>query len=92
MEIKDEESFKNEVIDGFNKGYEGKFIIHPRQLYLINSIKFYSEKEYIQALKIEKELSKIKNKKEFNPIVIEGRVIEQPHINRAKQVLKNYKK
>ena len=92
MDVKDEESFKVEVIDGFNKGYDAKFIIHPKQYKLIESIQFYSEEEYIQALKIEEELSKLKNKKEFNPVVLDGKIIEQPHINRAKQILKNYKK
>ncbi|MCL5127250.1 aldolase/citrate lyase family protein [Algibacter sp. L4_22] len=92
MDINDDESFKKEVVDGFNKGYDAKFIIHPKQLKIINSIQFYSEEEYKQALKIEEELSKLENKKEFNPIVIDGKIIEQPHINRAKQILKNYKK
>ena len=92
MDINNEVSFKNEVIDGFNKGYDAKFIIHPKQFKIINSIQFYSEKEYQQALKIEEELSKLENKKEFNPIVLDGKIIEQPHINRAKQILKNYKK
>jgi citrate lyase beta subunit len=92
MEVKDEESFKVEVIDGFNKGYDAKFIIHPNQYKLIENIQFYSEQEYLQALKIEEKLSKLKNKKEFNPIVLDGKIIEQPHINRAKQILKNYKR
>jgi len=92
MDINDKESFKEEVLDGFNKGYEAKFIIHPKQFNIINSIQFYSEGEYTQALKIEEELSKLENKKEFNPIVLDGKIIEQPHINRAKQILKNYKK
>jgi citrate lyase beta subunit len=92
MDINDHENFKNEVMDGFNKGYNGKFIIHPKQFEIIDNIQFYSEEEYLQALKIEEELSKIKNKKEFNPIVVDGKIIEQPHINRVKQILKNYKK
>lgn len=92
MDVKDEESFKNEVVDGFNKGYDAKFIIHPKQNEIMNNIQFYSEEEYSQALKIKEELSKIKNKKEFNPVVIDGQIIEQPHINRAEKILKKYKK
>lgn len=92
MDINDEELFENEVTDGFNKGYDAKFIIHPKQLQIINNIHFYTEEEYIQALKIDEELSKLENKKEFNPIILDGKIIEQPHINRAKQILKNYKK
>lgn len=92
MNVDDKDSFKEEVLDGFNKGYEAKFIIHPKQFEIINEIQFYSEQEYIQALKIEEILSKLENKKEFNPIVFDGKIIEQPHINRAKQILKKYKK
>mgnify|MGYP001441727829 CR=1 FL=1 len=88
MDINDEEAFNIEVIDGFNKGYEAKFIIHPKQFNIMNRIQFYSEEEYIQALKIEEELSKLENKKEFAPIVLDGKIIEQAHINRAKNILK----
>lgn len=92
MELKNDEAFKQEVIDGFNKGFDAKFIIHPKQYEIINNTNFYTEEEYNLAIKIKEELLKLKNKKEFNPIVIEGKIIEQPHIQRAEKIIKNYKK
>lgn len=92
MNITDKESFKEEVLDGYNKGYKAKFIIHPKQLRIVNNMQFYSEEEYTQAKKILEEVSKLEDKNEFNPIVIDGKVIEKAHINKAKQILKNKNK
>ncbi len=92
MNLKNMQSFENEVLDGFKKGYDAKFIIHPKQLEVFNSIQFYSKEEYKTAIKIEKALSKIKNEKEFNPVIIDGIIIEQPHIKRAKKIITYYNK
>jgi citrate lyase beta subunit len=92
MEIVDEVTFQDEVKDGFLKGYDAKFIIHPKQFKLMEQIQFYTDKEYEQALKIDNEIKKIKNFKEFNPIIVDGQIVEQPHINLAKKILTNYKK
>lgn len=91
MELNDRKTFKAEVLDGFNKGYDAKFIIHPWQLSLINEINFYSKADYDWAKEVTQRLGEVKSDDEFNPIVINGEVIEKPHLNRAKKILKLYK-
>lgn len=92
MEMKNDDDFIKEIIDGHDKGFDAKFIIHPKQHKTLNSFQFYSEEEYLFALRVNKVVSKLKNNKEFNPIIIDGKIIEQPHLNRIQKVLKNYKK
>ncbi|MRX64313.1 aldolase/citrate lyase family protein [Maribacter luteus] len=92
MELNNETSFKKEIIDGHSKGFDAKFIIHPNQYKILNSFQFYTEEEYLFALKVDKVVSELKNSKEFNPILIDGKIIEQPHLNKIKKILKNYRK
>lgn len=54
-------------------------------------INFYTEKEYQWALRIQEELQLVGNQNEFNPVVINGQIIERPHLNRMKKILKYYK-
>lgn len=91
MEMNNDNDFKKEIVDGHDKGYDAKFIIHPKQYRTLNSFQFYTKEEYLFALKVYKVVSKLENNKEFNPIIIDGKIIEQPHLNRMQKILKNYK-
>jgi citrate lyase beta subunit len=90
MELQNEKEFKNEVQDGFKKGFDAKFLIHPWQLEIIRNIKFYSKKEYQWALEVKKELEKVKKAEDFSPIVISGEVIERPHLAKMYKILKHF--
>ena len=91
MELIDEKLLASEIIDGFKKGYDAKFYIHPWQLSVYKNINFYNEKEYLWAKSIEKELKRVGSFEEFNPVVINGQIIERPHLNKMKKILKYYK-
>lgn len=90
MELSDEESFKNELIDGVKKGYDGKFYIHPWQLKCKQSLDLYSPQEYSWAKKVVNSLKKVGRKEEFNPIIIDNQIIERPHLNKAKKIIEYY--
>ncbi|WP_299248751.1 aldolase/citrate lyase family protein [uncultured Lacinutrix sp.] len=92
MNLNEEEAFKEEVLDGFKKGYDAKFFIHPWQFKTYQELKLYSKEEYIWATKILTTLKEVGSEEEFNPIVIDGEVIERPHLNKAKKINKYYKK
>lgn len=92
MELKDEVGFKDEIIDGFKKGYDAKFFIHPWQFTVYKGVRFYDEKDYNWALKVNEAFSQSGHDDEFNPVMIDGQVIERPHLNKMKQILKHYKK
>lgn len=91
MELQNQELFEKEIIDGFQKGYDAKFFIHPWQKHVYDSMNFYNEIDYKWALRIQEELENVGNLNEFNPVVINGQIIERPHLNRMKKILKYYK-
>lgn len=90
MELKDEEQLKAEIIDGFQKGYDSKFFIHPWQINVFRTIPLYSEKELDWANKIIDKLRKVGSSDEFNPIIVAGQIIERPHLAKAEKIIKYY--
>lgn len=90
MELKNENSFREEIQDGLHKGYDAKFFIHPFQISIFKSLSLYSENEYNWAQKIMNEFSKVESASEFNPIIIDGQIIERPHLAKAKKIIEYY--
>ncbi|MBF9253847.1 hypothetical protein I2I11_11135 [Pontibacter sp. 172403-2] len=84
MELQDQTLFKEELADGFEKGYDAKFLIHPWQLEIFNTFDYFSEEEVQWAAVVMDAYSKAGENLEFSPIVIGNEVIERPHIKRAK--------
>lgn len=91
MELNDMDSFKNEVLDGFDKGYTAKFLIHPKQWEVLKSIHYYTQEEVAKAHKILERLQDVGTADEFNALIIDGEIIEKPHIDRAKRIVENTK-
>lgn len=92
MDLNDKKAFSAEILNGFKKGYDAKFFIHPWQIKTYRALQLYTEEEYKWAKKILKALAEVGNENEFNPIIIDGDVIERPHLNKAKKINKFYKK
>lgn len=76
-----EEEFINEVLNGFSMGFDAKFIIHPKQIQVLNKIQFYSDEEIKEALLVYPYILDIKNEK-ISLKKINGRIYEKPHIKR----------
>ena len=91
MELRDEAIFSHELSDGFDKGYDAKFLIHPWQFSIFNKMQFYSREDYDWAKRVQAELENSGSSGEFNPVVVNGQVIERPHLNRMRKILKHYK-
>lgn len=87
MEISNKEVLEKEILDGFNLGFDGKFIIHPKQFEVLKSIDFYSKDDLKWAMEIQERLKKLSNKNEFDPIVINGKIIEKPHMKKSIDIL-----
>lgn len=87
MELKNEAGFVEELKDGKEKGYDAKFLIHPWQLQLFNSLNYYTPDERRWAEKVVEAYNKVKGNEEFAPIVINNEVIERPHIRRALKIM-----
>lgn len=85
MQLNDENQFKEEILKSFKSGYSAKFFIHPRQLKTLNEIEFFSESEISKAYKV---VSIIGDNLDFKPTVIDGLIIEKPHLNNFKRIIK----
>lgn len=59
MELSDAKIFETELIDGFQKGYDGKFLIHPWQLQILRNTNFYTLQDYTWALSINEKLDQV---------------------------------
>ncbi len=92
MELKNAEELKEEILNGFEKGFEAKFYIHPWQIEVKDGIDFYNEHDLGWATKIFEEYKKVGNEEEFNPIVVDGEIIEKPHLSKVFTILKYFKK
>ncbi|MEQ8553613.1 MAG: aldolase/citrate lyase family protein [Cyclobacteriaceae bacterium] len=88
MNISDENEFLLECHDGFEKGFNAKFIIHPWQLRLIKSVTFFGENEISLALKVKQYIVEIGGVDNFTIAKIDGQIIERPHLLRFKKILK----
>ena len=91
MELNNMENIETEVMDGFYKGYDAKLLIHPRQLHFFNQIQFYSIQEFDWAKKVLAQLSAVNGIENFSPVVIDGTVVERPHLKRALKIVKWFK-
>ncbi|MGV0753026.1 aldolase/citrate lyase family protein [Empedobacter brevis] len=92
MELENEKVLEVEILDGFKKGFDAKLYIHPWQIKIKDNIEFFSENDLDWAKKIYSEYLKVGNAEEFNPIVVDGEIIEKPHLNKVFTILKYFNK
>jgi len=90
MKLNDDKAYIDEIMDGFRKGYDAKFFIHPWQISVFKSISLYSEDELNWAKQVKSALKKVGSSEEFNPIVQNGQIIERPHLAKAEKIIKYY--
>lgn len=90
MNISDQESFEEEVLFGLGHGFDAKFLIHPKQfdwLYNYDALKI---KQITWASRIINALPANFLGKDIEPFVLEGQIIEKPHVEKALSILKKY--
>lgn len=92
MELKDENEFISEVTNGISMGFDAKFYIHPWQIKVSNKISLYSQEKLEWATRIISALSRVENEFEFKPVIIDGEIIERPHLDRAKKIIEYFNK
>ncbi|HAR73191.1 MAG TPA: hypothetical protein DCR77_07260, partial [Flavobacteriaceae bacterium] len=62
------------------------------QIKIKDNIEFFSENDLDWAQRIYSEYLKVGNTEEFNPIVVDGGIIEKPHLNKVFTILKYFNK
>lgn len=88
VNISDEQDFLNEVRDGLNSGFDGKLIIHPLQWSWMQSTLGHPQRDLIWAKKVMESLPGDVSGKEIEPFILDGEIIEKPHVERAMNILK----
>ena len=86
IEFNNKKLFCEEVLNGFSMGFDGKFLIHPSQLDLLKSIKYYSAEEVAEAKILYPQIKKIMND-ELSIVKHKGKIFEKPHINRILNII-----
>ena len=89
MNIDDENAFTAECVDGKDKGFDGKFLIHPWQLDLFQKHWKFNDADLQFALKVKEYMDEIGGVQNFSVANIDGKVVELPHLNRIDLILKS---
>ncbi|WP_396636215.1 HpcH/HpaI aldolase/citrate lyase family protein [Maribacter sp. R77961] len=87
MNIKNDKAFKEEVINGVESGFDAKFLIHPKQVKWLKECLSANEVELLWAQKIIGSLPKEFQGSEVEPYILDGEIIEKPHIEKARKIL-----
>jgi len=78
--------FANECKDAVSLGFDGKFILHPKQLDALGEITYYSNEEIENAIKVHMQISKVPID-EMSVVEIDGVLYEKPHLNRIRKIV-----
>jgi citrate lyase subunit beta/citryl-CoA lyase len=85
-DVKDLDGFRTECVQGFEMGFDGKTLIHPAQVEIANDVWAPDEEEIADARRVidafEAGLAAGRG-----VVTVEGRMIEQLHVNNAKRTL-----
>ena len=85
-DLNDMESFRNEVCFIKQLGFDGKSIINPRQIEIVNEVYAPTQKEIDKALAI---IAGIKEaeKKGSGVIAVNGKMVDRPVVMRAQRCI-----
>jgi citrate lyase beta subunit len=89
MNIDDKDAFAAECVDGKDKGFDGKFLIHPWQLDLFQKHWKFNSADLQFALKVKEYMDEIGGVQNFSVANIDGKVVELPHLDRIDLILKS---
>jgi len=87
MNVVNEGSFEEECQSAYDLGFEGKMLIHPMQLKILNTVKFYTKEDLQTALLIQKKIKEIGGINNFTVHKIDNKVIEKPHLKKYLDIL-----
>lgn len=90
MNISNKIDFEKELKFGLEHGYDAKFLIHPNQIEWLNNFEDVKEKQMKWANRIISALKDSYNGKGLDPFILDGQIIEKPHVDKAFAILKRY--
>lgn len=87
MNITDRIDFRQECQQAYDLGFEGKMLIHPLQLEVLNSSTFYSSEDRETALLLKDKIEEIGGIDRYTLFRINNKVIEKPHLKKYLSIL-----
>lgn len=81
--INDTEGLKADTLRGKNLGFDGKSLIHPDQIEIVNQLYSPSSEEVAAAQKIMDQVRTVGD----GALAVDGRMIDKPVISRAEKIL-----
>jgi len=90
MNIDNIQAFQEELHFGLESGYDAKFLIHPRQLAWLQNFDLIRTRQLAWANKILAGLPEDHQGEDVEPYILDGQVIEKPHVVKAKEIIKKY--
>lgn len=91
MNLSEQFDFENELTFGMEHGFDAKFIIHPKQLEWMHNFEQNKNSQIEWAQKVIEACPADHLGKEIEPFILDGNVIEKPHVEKAYNILKKYK-
>lgn len=88
--LNDEEGFKEEVKLAFEMGFDGKMAIHPCQIPVINEMFKVTPDKVLEYKDLIDRYNESTQKNNSKVMVIDGSVIEPPHIGRMKSIVEKF--
>ncbi|KZL89010.1 citrate lyase subunit beta [Clostridium magnum DSM 2767] len=85
-DINDEEGFENEVRKIHKLGFDGKSVIHPRQIPIVHKVFSPTEKQIQYALRTFKAIEEAE-RNNSGVIALDGKMIDKPMVERARRVI-----
>lgn len=85
-DVNDMETLRKETEFVRQLGFDGKSVIHPRQIAVVNSVYTPSQKEIDNALNVFRAIEEA-NAKGSGVIALNGKMIDKPFVERAERVL-----
>lgn len=86
-DINDDEGLRKETEMAKRLGFDGKSVIHPRQIKIVHDIFTPSEKEVKKALRVIQAIEEAKSKG-LGVISLDGKMVDAPVVARAEKTIK----
>ena len=82
----DLEQYQQECVRANDMGFDGKAIIHPKQLQAFNEALYYTKDEVAEAKKVMDAIEQLPEGS-FATISVDGHLYERPHLKRLKSII-----
>lgn len=89
MKIHDADGLRRDTVIGKRLGCQGKHVIHPNQIHVVNEVYQVSEEEYRRALHIVEEYERARGTG-HGALQVDGLLVDAPVVQRARRLVERF--